>query len=247
VVTLSASSLSFGSVNIGQTSTMQGVTLTSSGGLVLSLTFIQVTGTNATDFTEAGTCLSSPTLQPNKSCVITVDFHPSTGAPESASVVYHRQRLRQPAANLPHRHHSRPTPTRPAPSNAIPRRTNASRSAATNRCHSERASCAKDLNLCTKATFPWPSYDRVSNPELRLSNFEFRSSRLYNALNVALLFYALTTLSGCAASVGRSAAQPALTATPSGAYTITVTPTATCAATSKQFQLSPIGLSLTVN
>jgi Abnormal spindle-like microcephaly-assoc'd, ASPM-SPD-2-Hydin len=84
---LSVTSLSFGAVTLGQTSSAQSVTLTDSGGLPLSLTSIQVTGTNAADFTEVDTCMGSPQLQPNKSCTITVSFHPSLAAGESATVV----------------------------------------------------------------------------------------------------------------------------------------------------------------
>lgn len=84
---LSASSINFGSVVVGQNSGTQNVTLTNTGGLALSLTSIQVSGTNATDFTESDTCMSSPQLQPSKSCVIAVSFAPSVAASESASVV----------------------------------------------------------------------------------------------------------------------------------------------------------------
>jgi hypothetical protein len=84
---LSVTGLSFGAVTLGQTSSAQSATLTNSGGLPLSVTSIQVTGTNAVDFTEIDTCMSSPQLQPNKSCTITVSFHPSVAAAESAAVV----------------------------------------------------------------------------------------------------------------------------------------------------------------
>lgn len=84
---LSATSLSFGSVNVGQTSPTQSVMLTNTGNLALSLTSIVVTGPNASDFTESDTCAASPQLQPNKSCTITVSYHPSAAGPGSASVV----------------------------------------------------------------------------------------------------------------------------------------------------------------
>lgn len=84
---LNAASLSFGSVNVGQTSPSQSVTLTNTGSLALSLTSIQVTGTNAADFTESDTCMSSPQLQPNKSCIISVTYHPSAAGAGSATVL----------------------------------------------------------------------------------------------------------------------------------------------------------------
>ena len=86
-VGLSATSLNFGSVTVGQTSATQTVVLTNTGGLVLSLTSIQLTGTNAGDFTETDTCMSSPQIQPSKSCTITISYHPSAAASSSATVM----------------------------------------------------------------------------------------------------------------------------------------------------------------
>lgn len=86
-VSLTSTTLSFGSATIGQTSPSQNVTLTNTGNLTLSLTSIQVTGTNAADFTESDNCMSPPQLQPTKSCIITVTYHPSSTASGSATVL----------------------------------------------------------------------------------------------------------------------------------------------------------------
>jgi hypothetical protein len=84
--TLSPTTLSFGSVNVGQTSA-QTATLTNTGSLALDITSIQVSGTNAPDFTESDNCASSPQLLPNRSCTITVTYHPSVTGPGSAAVL----------------------------------------------------------------------------------------------------------------------------------------------------------------
>jgi hypothetical protein len=86
-MSLSATMLSFGSVDVGESSNTQTVTLTSTGSLALTLSSIQVTGANAGDFIEADTCMSSPQLQPNKTCVINVTFRPSVNGAESATIL----------------------------------------------------------------------------------------------------------------------------------------------------------------
>jgi hypothetical protein len=84
---LSATSLSFGPVTVGQTTNSQSVILTDIGGLALSLTSIQLTGTNAADFAESDNCMSPPQLQPNKSCTITVSYSPAAAGSSSAAIL----------------------------------------------------------------------------------------------------------------------------------------------------------------
>lgn len=86
-VTLSATTVNFGSVAVGQSSGTQNVTLTNSGGLPLTLSSIQLIGANAADFSESDTCMNSPQLQPSKSCLISVSYRPSATGVGSASVV----------------------------------------------------------------------------------------------------------------------------------------------------------------
>jgi subtilisin family serine protease len=75
-VTLSASSLSFGSQRVGTTSTPQSVTLTNSGSVTLNLSNITVSG----DFARSGgSCPTSfpATLTAGASCTISLIFTPS--------------------------------------------------------------------------------------------------------------------------------------------------------------------------
>ncbi len=86
-VTLSPSSLSFASQNVGSTSGAQTVTLTNSGNAVLTLNSISVTGTHAGDFSQSSNCPVSPvTLAVNASCTISVTFTPSGAGSSSASL-----------------------------------------------------------------------------------------------------------------------------------------------------------------
>ena len=74
-VTLSPTSLTFASQNIGTTSAPQTVTLTDTGAGSLSLTSISITGTNPGDFAETNTC--GTTLAAGASCSISVTFDPT--------------------------------------------------------------------------------------------------------------------------------------------------------------------------
>jgi hypothetical protein len=86
-VTLSPSSLSFGSQVVGKASAAQSVTLTNSGNAALSISNIAMGGTNAGDFAQTNTCPSSPsTLAAGASCSISVTFTPSATGARSAGV-----------------------------------------------------------------------------------------------------------------------------------------------------------------
>jgi len=83
-VTLSATSLSYGSVVANTPSQSQAVTLTNTGISVLSITSIAVTGTDASSFVFANTCGSSLAIGAN--CTIHGHFQPSATGPFSAAV-----------------------------------------------------------------------------------------------------------------------------------------------------------------
>ncbi|HEX8997895.1 MAG TPA: N,N-dimethylformamidase beta subunit family domain-containing protein [Ktedonobacterales bacterium] len=86
-VSLSPTSLSFGSVAIGTTSAVQSVTLTNSGNAALSISNIALSGTNAADFAQTNTCpTGTNTLAAGANCAISVTFTPTQNASESASV-----------------------------------------------------------------------------------------------------------------------------------------------------------------
>ncbi len=86
VALLSATSLSFGSLPIGQTSSAQTLTITSNGGQDLSLNTLAITGANPGDFTETDTCHVPTALPPGNSCSVLVSFTPSVAGSRTAAV-----------------------------------------------------------------------------------------------------------------------------------------------------------------
>ncbi len=81
---LSVSSLSFGSIQTGNSSTPQSITLTSNGGEALSVNSISLGGADPSQFTESDTCQVPSALQPTKFCSISITFAPThSGSQES--------------------------------------------------------------------------------------------------------------------------------------------------------------------
>ena len=80
-VTLSTSSLSFGTQQVGLTSTPQTVTATNNGTVPLAFTGISA----SSDFLESNSC--AVPLQPLTSCVISVTFHPLAAGTSSGALV----------------------------------------------------------------------------------------------------------------------------------------------------------------
>jgi hypothetical protein len=86
-VNASPTSLAFGSV-LTTSSSAQSLTLTSTGNTALTITQIQIIGTNASSFSQTNNCGS--TLQPTQQCSITVTFKPSTIGVMSAQLqIFH--------------------------------------------------------------------------------------------------------------------------------------------------------------
>jgi centrosomal CEP192-like protein/HYDIN/CFA65/VesB family protein len=84
-VTLTPTSLTFGTVAVGVTSPVKKVTLKNSGAAALAISSIAITGTNSTDFVKtATTCGSS--LAVNATCTISVDFKPAATGARSADL-----------------------------------------------------------------------------------------------------------------------------------------------------------------
>jgi uncharacterized repeat protein (TIGR03803 family) len=83
-VTLTPTSLNFGTVATSVTSPVKTVTLKNSGEAALTITLIAVTGTNSGDFPETSNCASS--LAAGASCLIKVQFKPSATGARSAAV-----------------------------------------------------------------------------------------------------------------------------------------------------------------
>lgn len=83
-VSLSPSSLGFGSEMVGATSTAQSVILKNSGTAALSITGIAIGGTNAADFAQSNDCPAS--LGVGATCTISVKFSPGATGGRNASV-----------------------------------------------------------------------------------------------------------------------------------------------------------------
>jgi len=84
LVTLSASSLAFGSTTVGSISASQTVIVTNTGTAALTIGSIAVTGTNASQFVFANTCGTS--LAVGASCSIHGHFQPTSAGAKTAAV-----------------------------------------------------------------------------------------------------------------------------------------------------------------
>lgn len=85
-VTISPSSLSFGSQNVGVVSAAENVTLSNTGTASLSILSIWLTGSAAADFSLSTTCGS--TLAANASCTVSMTFTPGATGTRSASLMF---------------------------------------------------------------------------------------------------------------------------------------------------------------
>ena len=84
VVSLSPTSLTFGSQTVGTTGAAQTITLNNTGNAALNITNITFTGTNASDFSQTDNCGSSVLAGGN--CTIGVTFTPTLTTIETAGV-----------------------------------------------------------------------------------------------------------------------------------------------------------------
>jgi hypothetical protein len=83
-ISLSPAALQFGTQVVGTSSVPQTVTLANTGDLPLNISGIAVTGTNAADFGQTGTCGTG--LAAGASCTISVIFTPTQSGPLTAAV-----------------------------------------------------------------------------------------------------------------------------------------------------------------
>ena len=83
-MSLSPTSLAFGSLPSGTTSPTQTITLTNSGTAALSITSVAVSGSNASSFAQSNTCGSSVAAGAN--CAISVTFKPSASGAATATL-----------------------------------------------------------------------------------------------------------------------------------------------------------------
>ena len=84
IAPLSPTSLNFGNQTVGITSNPQYVTLQNTGNINLTITSIQITGTNSGDFAQTNNCPGS--VAPNGSCQISVTFTPTATGTRNAAV-----------------------------------------------------------------------------------------------------------------------------------------------------------------
>ena len=83
---LSSTSIEFANQDVGSASAPQSATLTNVGDASLTISGIEVTGSNAADFTLTDNCGSS--LAPSDQCKLTVTFKPSSAGTRTASVIF---------------------------------------------------------------------------------------------------------------------------------------------------------------
>jgi hypothetical protein len=84
IASLSPPNLDFGNQTVGITSSPQSITLQNTGNINLTITSIQITGTNSGDFGQKNNCPAS--LSPNHSCQISVTFKPKTTGTRNAAI-----------------------------------------------------------------------------------------------------------------------------------------------------------------
>jgi uncharacterized repeat protein (TIGR01451 family) len=85
---VSPGSVSFGSQEIGTTSSAQTVTLTSSGSAPLNVSGVSVGGTNAGDYAISNDGCSGKSLAPGQNCTVQVTFTPSATGARSATLSF---------------------------------------------------------------------------------------------------------------------------------------------------------------
>ncbi|MGC9997852.1 MAG: choice-of-anchor D domain-containing protein [Terriglobia bacterium] len=83
---LTSTSIEFANQGVGSTSAPQSATLTNVGNANLTISSIEVTGSNAADFTLTNNCGSS--LAPADQCTLTVTFKPSSAGTRTASLMF---------------------------------------------------------------------------------------------------------------------------------------------------------------
>lgn len=84
IATLSPASLAFPSQTVGTTSTAVPVTLSNTGGALLALTSIGISGVNAAEFAQTNTCGSS--LAAGANCTVSISFTPAAAGVRSAQL-----------------------------------------------------------------------------------------------------------------------------------------------------------------
>lgn len=87
VIAISANALSFASLQVGSASSPQMLTITSTGVQALTISSIQLTGADPTEFLVSDTCHAPTVLQQNNFCTVSVTFAPNSSGPAQAAIV----------------------------------------------------------------------------------------------------------------------------------------------------------------
>jgi Cep192 domain 4/HYDIN/CFA65/VesB-like, Ig-like domain/Protein of unknown function (DUF1565) len=85
-VTLTPTSVAFGSQTVGKKSAATKVTLKNASSSTLTISSVSLTGTNAADFTDSNYC--GATLAPNASCAVYVHFDPTATGARAAALTF---------------------------------------------------------------------------------------------------------------------------------------------------------------
>ena len=83
---LSSSTVSFGTDEVGVSTTGHTVLVSNTGGTNLTLGRISITGTAQADFADTGTCYAALVLTPGASCFLQVTFDPTAAGTRSAAL-----------------------------------------------------------------------------------------------------------------------------------------------------------------
>jgi glucose/arabinose dehydrogenase len=86
VLSPSATTLSFGSVLLGNSSATQTITIANGGGGTLTLASLTAGGANPGDFTRTGTCANGTSLAAAQSCTVIYRFTPTSTGARAASL-----------------------------------------------------------------------------------------------------------------------------------------------------------------
>lgn len=85
-VALSATSVAMGSTVINTAAATKSVTVTNSGQAALSFSSLSIAGTNASSFTNTGTCSTTASVAAGGSCTLVIGFKPTTAGSQSATL-----------------------------------------------------------------------------------------------------------------------------------------------------------------
>jgi hypothetical protein len=100
VATLAPVAVDFGPVTLNTPSTMKSVSLSNTGNAPLSLTAVNLAGTNAGEFSQTNNCPLGGSLSPGASCTINSKFTPAAEGARAATLTLSSNATGSPAVDL---------------------------------------------------------------------------------------------------------------------------------------------------